>query len=400
MNSILIILFLTALAGLVHSYLLYPWLVRQLAKRKPIQTPPLHAYFPKLSIILPVHNEEKVIRAKVQSILGSRYPAHLIQIFIGSDASTDQTNAILTALAADETQISFFPYAERTGKPGVVNKLVSEAFKIKNQGADHILIITDASVMLESNTLMHLVRHFQLPGIALVDTNMMPTGVQEAGISRSEKTYISREVRLKYWESLAWKHMIGPFGGCYALQSDYFTPVPDRFLVDDFYIAMRVFEKGGHAINDPEAICREPVTHEIREEYRRKSRISAGNYQNLHTFRHLWWPPWKNSLAFAFFSHKVLRWWGPFFLLTMLLCSGILAFQGNLLFRYLFLLQIIGYLGLPLLDYLSKGLRLHILPLRSFLYFVWMNVALLEGFFKYLKGIKTNVWQPPKRSEI
>jgi len=192
--------------------------------------------------------------------------------------------------------------------------------------------------------------------------------------------------------------MIGPFGGCYALRSTYFSEIPPNFLVDDFYIAMRVFEQGGDALSDLEAVCYEAVSHEIREEFRRKSRISSGNYQNLFTFRHLWWPP-TNNLGFAFFSHKVLRWLGPFFLLG-LLCSMIpLACAGNIFYRILFFTIVTAVLILPALDYFLKNWNINLLPLRGIRYFILMNLALLEGFIKFLKGIKSNVWEPPRRNQ-
>ena len=123
--------------------------------------------------------------------------------------------------------------------------------------------------------------------------------------------------------------MIGPFGGCYMLRSNYFSKVPDNYLVDDFYIAMEVFRKGGLAINDLSAICTESNSSDILEEFKRKSRISAGNFQNLLTFKNLLWPPF-SKLAFNFISHKVLRWLGPLFIATFTILGLILGLSGKI----------------------------------------------------------------------
>jgi hypothetical protein len=173
--------------------------------------------------------------------------------------------------------------------------------------------------------------------------------------------------------------MLGPFGGCYAIRSDYFSPVPPNFLVDDFYIAMGAFERGGLAVNDLEAYCYEAVSHSIKEEFRRKKRISAGNYQNLRRFGYLCWSKdWK--LSFAFCSHIIL------------------TLMGNIPGQVLLINLVVFGLLLPGLDVLLASQGIHWRILRSLRYFILMNIALLAGFFKYLKGIKSNVWQPTKRN--
>ena len=69
---------------------------------------------------------------------------------------------------------------------------------------------------------------------------------------------------------------------------------------------------GGRAINDLEAECFESASHDIWQEFNRKARISAGNFQNLRHFlsrvRSI-----PSRLLFCLISHKVIRWFGPFF---------------------------------------------------------------------------------------
>lgn len=392
------ILFLS-LFGLLHSYVFYPLLLRMLAVgKKPNDLIfSKEEDFPRVSVIMAVYNEEKVIAEKLDSLLHLDYPRDRLLIFIGSDRSSDRTNEIVGQYAGKHGIIHFSPYEERRGKPGVINQLTEEALNRYPESADHIFLITDANVILTPLTLRNLARHFRNERIVIVDAHMVHTGMQDEGISHAENRYISSEVKLKYLEGIVWGKMIGPFGGCYAIRSDYFSKVPATFLVDDFYITMKAFERGGEAINDLDAICYESVSHEIREEFRRKARISGGNFQNLLTFKHLWWPPVR-PVSFAFFSHKVLRWMGPFFLIGMVVAAAILGYGGNLFYRLLFLFLIVIFALLPLLDYLLKNFNIHLLPARALRYFVIMNVALLAGFLKFLNGIQNNVWEPPKRN--
>ncbi|MCB0629259.1 MAG: glycosyltransferase [Saprospiraceae bacterium] len=398
------ILFLTALIlcllFLFHSYWLYPKIMDRLAGKQPPATPVTLSDLPFVSVLMAVYNEEKVIAEKMETLLRQQYPQHQLRFYIGSDHSTDNTNTILQRYTAEDERIHFFAYTGRTGKPGLINRLYKEATAHLPPSDQHVLLITDANVMLKEDCLAKLTRHFGQPSLAIVDAHMQHVGLQSAGISRSEDQYLTGEVRLKHAEGLVWGTMIGPFGGCYCLRSDYFSPVPANYLVDDFYMAMRAFERGGRAINDLEAICHEAVSHEWREEFRRKARISTGNYQNLRTFRHLWWPPFR-PLSFAFFSHKVLRWLGPFFLLIFYVCSLLLwVMTHNYFYTWLFLFVNVFYFALPMLDALLRNLGIQWRFIRNIRYFFLMNLALLIGFFRFIKGVKNNVWEPPKRQQL
>ncbi|MCB0559364.1 MAG: glycosyltransferase [Lewinellaceae bacterium] len=398
MNGFLAFILWLSLLGILHSYFFYPLLLRWLARgKKPNQLTFTTAdSWPQVSIIMSAYNEQAVIREKMESLLQLNYPKGKLQLYIGSDCSNDQTNVIISGYAAQNAHLHFFPFPERRGKPGVINQLTDMAIEEWGQGAEHIFIITDASVMMDSHCAQALARHFKNPKIDIVDAHMVHVGMKEEGISQAEDEYISSEVQLKHREGVVWGKMIGPFGGCFALRANRFSKVPPNFLVDDFFLTMKVFEQGGNAINDLEATCREPVSHEIKEEFRRKARISAGNFQNLMAFPHLWWPPVR-PLAFAFFSHKVLRWLGPFFILLILLTSGLLALGGNLFYTLLFSVMVAIVIMLPLLDVLFNSLGLNLLPLRGARYFIMMNLALLQGFINFIKGIRSNVWEPTKR---
>lgn len=387
--------------ALFHSYVCYPVILRFLAKIKSPHTPVPEAgddALPRISILISAFNEAQVLPEKLESIVGSDYPRDKIAVFIGSDASTDETNAQAEAFAGRYSWFRFYPFAHRQGKPGVINHLAAEAMAAFGTGSDHVLVITDANIIFQPETLRRLARHFQLPSIAVVDSVIVPQGQRAEGISRAEGKYLSREAGLKHLEGQLWGAMIGPFGGCYSIRSDFFEPVPPAFLVDDFYIVLRAIEKKGKAINDLEAICLEGATHRMEVEWRRKKRIGAGNFQNMATFKRLWWPP-LTGVQFAFFSHKILRWIGPHLMLAGMLSVALLAATGNQFYILLFGVGSAVLFGLPLLDLLLRALGIQVLFLRGIRYFMLMNVALFSGWLYYLKGIESNVWQPTERNQ-
>jgi cellulose synthase/poly-beta-1,6-N-acetylglucosamine synthase-like glycosyltransferase len=387
----MLIVFWLSVFLVVFSYAVYPLILKILAAgKKPNSLLYDETELPFVSVIIAAFNEESVIAEKLLSVIKSNYPKEKFEILVGSDASADQTIPLVHSLSKDYEQISYFDFTERRGKPSVVNDLVS-----KSKGK--ILVLTDANVFFSPDTLFYLARHFKNSEIGLVDTHMVNMGLRKEGISFQEKAYISREVKIKYMESLAWGTMMGPFGGCYAIRRDDYSDVPPHSLVDDFYINMKVLEKGKKAVNELESIVYEDVSNSLRDEFRRKIRIATGNFQNLRRFGHLLWPPWKGT-GFAFLSHKVLRWFGPIFLLLAIITNIPLALQHDF-YKLTLAGQLFLMFGIPFLDWVLKKMNVHIAVLRLILHFYSMNLALLIGMFRYLKGVKTGVWKPTPRNQ-
>lgn len=371
----------------LHTYVLYPLilLVFSAGKKGNDISYERNDELPVVSVIISAHNEESCIKEKVQSIFAGTYPKEKFEVLVGSDHSTDKTGDIIRLLMNDYPSLKFFDFKERRGKGNVVNDLVQNA-------SGTILVLTDANVIFSDDTLFYLVRHFKNPGIGLVDTNMINRGMKEKGISFQEKAYISREVRIKDNESRLWGAMMGPFGGCYAIRKEDYTQVPANFLVDDFYINMRIFEKGKQAINDVNAVVFENLPDDLKVEFRRKVRIGTGNFQNLREF---WRLMLTSRYGFAFFSHKVVRWFGPFFLLAALVMNTYLA-SGNSFYFWLLLCQIAVY-SIPLLDWLLKKLNIYIGPFRLATHFFSMNAALFIGFFRSIGKVRSGVWERTER---
>lgn len=401
------VVFWGSLLALLHSYIFYPLLMRWLARGRGLPVPvfaPDDPELPVVCILMSVYNEERVIAEKLDSLRALKYPAEKMWVYIGSDCSDDRTAALVEQSVARTPipNFQFVHFSQRRGKPPVINDLarLAQADLTKSDiptGKDRsVFLLTDASVMLEPDTLYRLVRHFKHSGVGVVDAHMRSAGLREQGISQSEDQYLSSEVQLKHWESLAWGMMIGPFGGCYALRADLFEPVPPNSLVDDFWLVFRVLERGFWVINDLEAICYEGATHRVSDEYRRKKRIAAGSFQNLMRFRRWVLPP-VTRLGFAFFSHKVLRWFGGFFLVAAYMALAGLAFS-NYFYQQMFWLITGAVTVVLILNFLQS--RLNIRPIRlirNLAYFLAMNMALIDGFFKWLRGIKENIWQRTSR---
>lgn len=399
MAPLLVSLFFLFAFFMVYPYLFYPAWVRlcYFVKKDTLKTLPTDTYQPFISCIISVYNEQEVIKAKIISILESDYPQTKLKIYVGSDGSTDSSNQIISELSKQFNQICFEPYQTRAGKTSVINKLTRRALLEHKEDPDHIIVYTDANIMLQSDTLTNLMQPFLIKQVAIVDTRIIQRSKDTYGVARTEKTYMNFESRLKKMEGELWGMAMGAFGGCYALRSTYSCELPEGLLVDDFYISMQAMIKGGLSLSNHEAICYENIPDNLKEEFNRKRRIASGNFQNLQSFL-----PRISAmgrlLAFVFISHKVIRWLFPFFLLSLFIVGLVLAFMGNSFFgTVVWMLILLGGI-IPAIDWFMYKFGLKIQILRSWRYFVLMNIAVFIGFYRYLRGIHQSTWQPPTRT--
>ena len=370
--------------ALAHTYLFYPLLLKLLAYFKKDVDTNNNPSLPSLSILIAAYNEEKVIEQKLKSILNSNYPKDKIEILVGSDSSTDKTNEIVRSFS----NVKLIEFETRSGKIKIINQL-------KKLAAHDLLILTDANVLFDKDTLQQLCKYFNDPEIALVDSNIINTHLQKGNVSKAESTYIRGEAAVKYHEGKLFGLMMGPFGGCFAVRKEHFEPVPENFLVDDFYINMKILQKGKKAISEPHALVYEDVPNDWKIEFKRKIRIAAGSYQNLKEFFPLLFK--FNLLAFCFFSHKVLRWLGPFLMIGLYVSNiALLPQELNTYSTYIYLLAFIMQNSLLLLFIISLIGVKNLITQIAF-HFITTNVALLAGFIKFITGIKSSIWKPTER---
>lgn len=343
---------------------------------------------PHVDILLAVYNEEAVIEKKLQSIFDTNYPLTHLHVYIGSDASTDSTNAIIQKYQKEFPCIQLTIF-ERSGKSQIINAL-------SRISTSPVIVCTDANVYFELDTLYHLVKHYKEPSIGMIGGNILNPDFKKTGISFQEKKYLERENRMKYLEGISMGAMIGAFGGCFSIRRNLFIEVPQNWLVDDFYIGMQVLRQGKKTINELSAICTEDVSNKMMEEFRRKVRISAGNFQNLFEFSDLMLPT-KGGIAFCFISHKVIRWITPFLLIFICMLNLILYKYG-----FIYKLALYGQVALLasiVLDHFIRSFGIHVKLLRFITHFYSMNVALFVGFIRYVMGIKTSLWKPTERNQ-
>lgn len=386
MYNLLIIILICSSLLILHTYVFYPLFMILIYRNSNHNQLLFYSddELPSIAILIAAYNEEKVIEKKILSVFNTNYPSSKLKVFIGSDASTDRTDEIISNLTNTYSSIEFIKFKGRVGKISIINHLQSLC-------DEPVLILSDANVIFKQNTIFELVKYFKDSNVGLVSANIIKESSNNDGISYQEKKYLNFENKIKASESYAFNFIMGAEGGCYAIRNNLFSKVPSNFIVDDFFITMQVLERKNYALLNNLAICIEDVTTDISSEYRRKVRISSGNFQNLFFFKHLLFD--FSSICFAFWSHKVLRWLTPFFIFICLF-SSVFLIPYHKFFIWISCIQLVLLL-FPLLNYFFKFNNVF---LKFIAHFYLMNFALFEGFIKFIKGIKSSIWEPINRN--
>jgi cellulose synthase/poly-beta-1,6-N-acetylglucosamine synthase-like glycosyltransferase len=368
------------------SYIIYPMLIAFFAKlfgRKHTSIDISEITdWPAVAVVIAAFNEEQDIKQRVENLLGQDYPSDKITYFIGSDGSTDNTNQILSQFSDSRLNAQLFD--TNRGKASVLNNLLELV-------EQPIVIFSDANTHFETDAIKRLVAHFENERVGAVcgELNLYNPGDND----NKDSTYWRYEQFLKEKEGQL-DALLGANGAIYAIRTHLYTPIPANTVVDDFLIVMNVAKEKCSIIYDKLALAHEEIAPSIAEESKRRIRIGTGNYQ---AFTHLYWAlnPFIGWRFFSYFSHKVLRWFTPHLMILALLSNIFLI--GSDFYNTTLLIQLFGYLIAVYGQKASNRGKTIPSSIALLTFFVSMNFALLQGFYRFaFKNVK-GTWQRTSR---
>jgi cellulose synthase/poly-beta-1,6-N-acetylglucosamine synthase-like glycosyltransferase len=380
----MIAIFSASLALILYVYAGYPLLLRSGALGKPRPTKrDLHT-LPLISVIVPAHNEEAAIEAKIRNILASDYPRERLDILIGSDGSSDRTEEIVRRFAGEGVGLVSFP--QQHGKSAIQNGLVALA-------SGEILVFTDADCFFAPGTLRTLIDNFADLTVGLVTARPEFENAGETGVTRNEGTYLRYETWLRREESARGLLALAS-GSLFAMRRKLWQPI-DVSLGDDFALPLLIARRGFRNVVEPGAVASTRLTQsQAQSMFRMKTRIIAKDLRALIAYRDLLDPMRHGALAVALWSHKLLRWLVPYFLLGLLVSNALLLHAN--FFRAIFALQAAFY-GAALC-----ALLFHRALAKTFLSvaasFCIVNAAALIGTLQCLSGRTFALWKPARTS--
>ena len=346
----------------------------------------------RLTVVMFVHNEEDVLNDTLTALADCPNDLWDAEFIIISDASTDGSHIVIERFHSLDKRFTLIQSGERLGKPG-------QWYKHQNmlRAREGHLLCLDADVIIQAEGWATLYRYVQQNPDAIIAGRSRSSSDSEEVFYDSESLYLSLETRLKLAEGDVFNSAIGVFGACYILPCKNLPIMPEGLTVDDFFIAYAQLKAGKSSLVTHDIVAHEYVSGNMGVEFRRKRRITCGNWQNLLKIIKL---PGRVSLKtkWLLWSHKILRW------LTPLLGLGLIS-SGCFLDKDL---QPYGYfLSLTCIGLVVLGMGIHYLwgklftrspkLLRGFSYFIIMNMAVLCGTFDFMIGRHHGVWKPTQR---
>ncbi len=336
---------------------------------------------PFISIIITAHNEETRIKAKLDNTLDINYPDDKHEIIVASDCSSDATDRIVSEYS--DTGIKLVRADERKGKE------YAQLCAIK-QSKGEIIVFSDVATQIEQDAIIKLVRHFDDESIGAVSSE--DKFVSKDGNVAGEGAYVKYEMWLRRLES-ARAGLVGLSGSFFAARRQVCEEW-DISVPSDFNTALNCANNNLVAISSSDVIG---IYQDIKDptlEYRRKNRTIIRGISAIYKHPEVLNPFKMKFFSFQVWSHKIMRWGEPWFLLMLFLIS-IVMLGSNWIIDFIFIAQLIFY-SLAIVGHFSNTLRNYTI-IKIPYFFVQVNIAIAHAMIQFIFGKRITVWEPSKR---
>jgi len=339
--------------------------------------------FPSITLLIAAYNEEDCLAKKKENSLSLDYPKELKKIVVITDGSNDSSFEICQQFE----EVTAMHQPERRGKMAAIDRAMESI-------STDIVVFSDANTNLNQTALIHIAEAFSNPKIGMVAGEKRVTSANsESGIA-NEGLYWKYESWLKKLDSDT-TTVVGAAGELFAIRTSLHKPLPSDTILDDFMLSMEVIKAGYRIKYVPEAYAIESSSLNLAEEWERKVRISAGGIQS--TFRSLSIAnPFKYGwISFSYLVHRIARWTiAPLAVLVALISAVGLMFTDSIYAP----ISIISLLAIffTILS-IKKGVIFLPGPLKTIIYFLFMNFSVITGWFRYVKGTQSVLWEKAKR---
>ena len=379
------LLFWISISFVAYVYIGYPLLIGCLARIRPRRTLESHdddSDLPRITVVIPAHNEERWIERKIENTFALDYPRDRMEILVVSDGSSDRTVEIVRRFAPSGVQLIHYP--ERAGKVATLNRTVGG---IKND----IIVFTDANAILRPDALRFVLSHFSDSEVGCAGGNRLCVTTDSTS-TEGESIYWRYEGWIRSSESRFYSGL-GCYGQIFAVRRRLFPYL--QTVSDDFPIAMKILiYSRAKTVFEPRAKALIPAAKTLRQELERKIRSHVAFLYDIANLKK-GLNPLTSKIWWQFWSHHVFRVLVPFAMLIAVVVSpwlwyadfsGRLAFLAQALF---YLLALVGFLQA------RRGVRWK--PAYLCFYFVFANVALIIAWLRRIRGGQFHTWHRTER---
>ncbi len=330
--------------------------------------------WPSITVLLTVHNEEAIIRRRIENILRCDYPAEKLCVLIASDGSTDTTNNIVRSFSHRGVRLFESPGLGKTGTQNAAIRTIES----------ELIAFTDADILFDTDWCKQVARRFRNPQVGAVDGRALYEAPTSDALQASQGFYWTYELKLRLLESqLGILAVVA--GACFAIRRSLFVTM-DPAIGEDCIVPLDVVAQRHLVVHEPLAIARFDSEEDSSITLRRRIRMTLRNWQGTWTRCHLLNPLQHPGYAFALWSHKLLRWLSPLFLATATVSSLTQLILAPSMMSALFFAPFGGLFALAGIGWLSARRRLSIPGTGAAYSFLVANVAFFIGIWRAMTG--------------
>ena len=366
--------FWISVALVLYAYAGYPCLLMALTmfRDRPVRKARIT---PRVSFVIAAHNEEQRIAEKIANTLRQDYPAHLMEIIVASDCSTDRTDDIVRSFGR---RVWLVRGRERRGKEAAQQLAVRAAM-------GQVLIFSDCATALAPDAVSNIVQNFADPSVGCVSS--VDRLMDAQGRASGEGAYVRYEMWLRELETRV-NTLVGLSGSFFAARQD----VCRRWAADrqsDFSTLLNAVDMGLRGVLDVDSKGYYRNIADDRREFQRKVRTVVRGIAVLHSNAGMLNPFRYGMFAWQLASHKICRWLVPFGMIGAFISNAFLI-DDSALYAVTFAAQAMfyaaavgGWAGAP--------------ALRIPMFFVIANLGVLAAWLRYAKGERMASWSPSQR---
>jgi len=335
---------------------------------------------PTVSFIITAYNEEKRIVEKIENTLKQDYPREKLEIIVASDCSSDRTDEIVKSYQS--IGLRLVRASARKGKENAQKLAVDAA-------SGDILIFSDSATILMPDGISKIVRNFNDPTVGCVSS--VDKFIDSEGSISGEGAYVKYEMLSRSLETKV-NTLVGLSGSFFAARKEVCKDW-SADLQSDFNTLLNSIKIGLRGVSDPDSIGYYRNIADEKKEFDRKVRIVLRGISVFMRNLELLNPLKYGLFSWQLFSHKLCRWMVPFGMLIALGTNILLAFN-SLFYTVALVIQIVFYsfaLAGMYLGSFSRGI------LKLPFFFVSVNYAILNAWFKYVSGERMVSWPPSQR---
>jgi poly-beta-1,6-N-acetyl-D-glucosamine synthase len=352
------------------------------------RAPEPHLNFePEVTLVVAAFNEADFIEKKIRNSLDLDYPPGKLKWIFISDGSDDTTADLIRKYDS----IQLLHQTQRKGKVAAMNRAMQYV-------VTPYVIFSDANTLLNPSCVREMVKHYTDPWVGGVagEKKIISSETDQAA-GAGESIYWKYESLLKKLDSDFYT-VVGAAGELFSVKTALYHPAAEDTIIEDFVQSLQIC-MGGYVIRyEPKAYAIETGSASMKEERKRKVRIAAGAFQAMKILKNLFNVFRYPVLSFQFISHRILRWTlCPVCLFTFFLSNALLVQYGSgRFYEVIFLLQIVFY-AMACTGWLFASRNLKIKIFYIPFYFLFMNLSVFTGFYRFLRKRQTAVWEKSVR---